>query len=65
MHLQPAPYAPFPSCRYTEASDVPVVLFHGTAQGFLRAILEQGLQRMTRQYVHMTTDEQTALKVGE
>lgn len=43
----------------------PKVLFHGTAQRFKEAILEKGLLPMSRQHVHLSKDEETALKVGK
>ena len=42
----------------------PDLLFHGTATRFLEAILSQGLQKMNRHHVHLSTDEETAAKVG-
>ena len=42
----------------------PDVLFHGTAEKALSAILASGLQPMARQYVHLTEDRSLALKVG-
>lgn len=42
----------------------PDLLFHGTATRFLEAILSQGLQKMNRHHVHLSTDEETAEKVG-
>lgn len=42
----------------------PETLFHGTATRFLESILRQGLIRGNRQYVHLSPDRATALKVG-
>jgi len=42
----------------------PAQLYHGTAERFLPSIREQGLIRRSRQYVHLSPDEATALKVG-
>lgn len=42
----------------------PDVLYHGTADRFLEAILKQGLKPMSRQYVHLSRDMDTATKVG-
>jgi putative RNA 2'-phosphotransferase len=42
----------------------PDVLFHGTAEAAIAAILAAGLQPMRRQYVHLTVDRALALKVG-
>ncbi|MDZ5648589.1 RNA 2'-phosphotransferase [Nitrospirillum sp. BR 11828] len=43
----------------------PDVLYHGTATRFVEAILAQGLTPQTRQQVHLSADEVTALKVGK
>ena len=43
----------------------PAVLFHGTSPKSLPAILECGLKPMTRQNVHLSTDEETAIQVGK
>ncbi|MBE6876717.1 MAG: RNA 2'-phosphotransferase [Ruminococcus sp.] len=43
----------------------PEILYHGTAERFLQSISEQGLLHMSRQYVHLSKDEETALKVGK
>jgi putative RNA 2'-phosphotransferase len=43
----------------------PGVLFHGTSPAFLPAIKSSGLLRMTRQYVHLSSDVETALAVGK
>ena len=42
----------------------PVQLFHGTATRFLDAIRVQGLVPGSRQHVHLSADEATALQVG-
>lgn len=42
----------------------PDVLFHGTSAGVLHQIRSVGLVPMKRQYVHLSTDEATALEVG-
>lgn len=43
----------------------PKFLYHGTASRFLDAILVQGLKPMTRQYVHLSENFDTAKVVGE
>lgn len=43
----------------------PGVLYHGTATRFLDRILSAGLLPQRRQYVHLSPDEQTALRVGQ
>ncbi|GAB3501889.1 RNA 2'-phosphotransferase [Emticicia fontis] len=42
----------------------PEVLYHGTAQKNLDSILAKGIQKMNRQYVHLSKDTETAHKVG-
>lgn len=42
----------------------PKRLFHGTAERFLPAILQEGLKPMSRQHVHLSADFDTAVKVG-
>lgn len=42
----------------------PEVLYHGTADRFLSSIMKDGLRPMTRNYVHLSKDHETALKVG-
>lgn len=39
-------------------------LYHGTVVKFLPDIKAQGLQKMSRQHVHLSTDKETANKVG-
>jgi len=42
----------------------PTLLYHGTAMRFLDSIRAQGLLRGSRQHVHLSADEATAVKVG-
>ena len=42
----------------------PDYLYHGTASRFVESILNSGLQKQTRQYVHLSNDIETATKVG-
>ena len=42
----------------------PQFLFHGTAIRFLDSIKRQGLVPKKRNYVHLSPDQQTAIKVG-
>lgn len=48
-----------------EKSEPPVVLYHGTARSSLDKILKEGLKPMGRQYVHLSVDKETALRVGK
>ncbi|MEY8320998.1 RNA 2'-phosphotransferase [Lachnospiraceae bacterium 46-61] len=43
----------------------PEILYHGTAKRFLESIQKSGLQKMSRQYVHLSKDIKTAIKVGK
>ena len=43
----------------------PKFLYHGTATRFLDAILNDGLKPMSRLYVHLSKDVETAFKVGK
>lgn len=49
---------------YTEKKP-PDILYHGTASRFISAIREQGLIPLSRQYVHLSPDEDTAIQVGQ
>ena len=42
----------------------PEFLWHGTAERFVPAILAEGLKPMSRLYVHLSPDAETARKVG-
>lgn len=42
----------------------PEYLYHGTATRFTQSIFKEGLKKQTRQYVHLSTDIDTAIKVG-
>lgn len=43
----------------------PAVLYHGTVDRFLEAILAEGLKPQARHHVHLSADEETARKVGQ
>ena len=45
-------------------AEPPEFLFHGTATRFLPAITEEGLKPMSRLYVHLSKDKDTARTVG-
>lgn len=42
----------------------PDTLYHGTAERFLNSILKDGICRQSRQYVHLSREEETAFAVG-
>ncbi len=42
----------------------PPVLYHGTAERSLAAVLVEGLHRMGRHHVHLSSDVETARRVG-
>jgi putative RNA 2'-phosphotransferase len=42
----------------------PEVLFHGTVQESIDPIMQQGIRKMQRNYVHLSSDYVTATKVG-
>lgn len=42
----------------------PAVLYHGTATRFVESIMAQGLKPQSRQQVHLSLDETTAVNVG-
>lgn len=43
----------------------PEFLYHGTADRFIKAIMKEGLKPMSRLYVHLSKDIETANKVGK
>lgn len=47
-----------------EPAEPPDVLYHGTAQSTLPAIMTSGLLKMSRHHVHLSADPATAQKVG-
>lgn len=42
----------------------PEFLYHGTAQTNIDSILEKGIEKRSRQHVHLSQDKETATKVG-
>ena len=46
-------------------AEPPERLYHGTVSRFLAAIRAEGLKKMNRHDVHLSSDVQTATKVGE
>ncbi|MGI6216629.1 MAG: RNA 2'-phosphotransferase [Coriobacteriales bacterium] len=47
-----------------QQAEPPSVLYHGTARRFLDKIMAEGLKPMSRQYVHLSVDVDTAMSVG-
>lgn len=43
----------------------PTLLFHGTGAKYLESIMKQGIKPKSRLYVHLSSDEETAIKVGK
>lgn len=43
----------------------PDILYHGTATKFLDPIFQNGIQKMDRNYVHLSSDYNTAVNVGK
>ena len=43
----------------------PDILYHGTARRFLESIRENGLLPLSRQYIHLSQDIETAENVGK
>lgn len=48
-----------------EEKEPPEVLWHGTGEKYVSSIDKQGLIPKSRLYVHLSKDEETALKVGK
>jgi putative RNA 2'-phosphotransferase len=46
------------------ASTLPALLYHGTSAKAAEAIRQAGLQRMARQYVHLSNNRADAIEVG-
>jgi len=47
-----------------KAIQPPEFLYHGTVARFIESIEKQGLQKQSRQHVHLSGDRDTAVKVG-
>lgn len=48
-----------------EKREPPEFLYHGTATRFVDSIRKTGLEKRNRQHVHLSADEETAIKVGQ
>lgn len=42
----------------------PEYLYHGTAESNISSIMEKGIEKRSRQHVHLSADKDTATKVG-
>ncbi len=47
-----------------EMKSPPEYLYHGTSPESINVILSEGLKSMSRHYVHLSTDQETAKQVG-
>lgn len=47
-----------------EQPEPPKYLYHGTATRFLHSVMHEGLNPMSRQWVHLSGDYDTAINVG-
>jgi putative RNA 2'-phosphotransferase len=45
-------------------AEPPGALYHGTVERFLAAIMQEGLRKMRRHHVHLSSDIETAQRVG-
>jgi putative RNA 2'-phosphotransferase len=43
----------------------PEILYHGTSEKSVHSIMEKGLEKRNRQHVHLSSDTETAIKVGQ
>ena len=48
-----------------EEKEPPEILFHGTGEKYVDSISREGLIPKSRLYVHLSADEETAVKVGQ
>ena len=48
-----------------EEKEPPEILFHGTSINNIDSIKQEGIKKMNRLYVHLSSREETAKKVGE
>lgn len=47
-----------------EAVIPPDILYHGTSSGAIESILKEGIRKMSRHHVHLSTEIETARRVG-
>lgn len=43
----------------------PEILYHGTGEKSVQSIIDIGLEKRSRQHVHLSSDIETAIKVGQ
>lgn len=43
----------------------PEILYHGTGEKSVQSIVDTGLEKRSRQHVHLSSDIETAIKVGQ
>ena len=43
----------------------PLILYHGTAKQFVESIMETGIEKRSRQHVHLSKDKEIANSVGQ
>ena len=43
----------------------PTILYHGTSEKFIESIKQNGIQKRSRQYVHLSSNIETAVAVGK
>ena len=48
-----------------QAKKPPEFLYHGTGENSVQSIVETGLEKRTRQHVHLSSDVETAIRVGQ
>lgn len=54
-----------PQTLLKQAATPPEILFHGTSPKAIAQIQSEGLRPMNRQYVHLSTNQETAQQVGK
>lgn len=47
------------------SKEPPEILYHGTSEKSVQSILDTGLEKQSRQQVHLSADIETAIKVGQ
>lgn len=48
-----------------DATEPPAILYHGTAERLVPLIIAEGIKPMSRQHVHLSADNETAVTVGK